>query len=408
MKNTPNLYNTLTQIFGQHKHWLDKRHFQTLAWIVIGLIESGLISLAAWAPFVDSQATFAQSTVRRFRRWLENDRINVHALYGPVIAEALCEWGENKLFLALDTSMLWDHYCIIRISVIYRGRAIPLVWSVIEHESSSVTFETYRDLLDKALTLIPFTSEVVFLADRGFADTALMAHVRQTLSWHWRIRLKSSFIVYRPGKRRVKIGRVSLKRGEARFWHNVGIAITASPNPVDVGQNVTWVQTVTNHGPGTANGVATVMPLPTNLTFVSASASGWTCNYNNSNRQITCSRGSAMTNGQSDPISIVATVPGNYIPNNFSVAAMVSSTSPVDPNPANNQASVTTNVRKIADMRVVNTAAAQVDVGQNITWTLAVTNLGPSIANSVIVTDTLPTGVKLPESYDTIWLFLHV
>jgi hypothetical protein len=31
MKNAPNLYDTLTHIFGQHQHWLDKRHFQTLA-----------------------------------------------------------------------------------------------------------------------------------------------------------------------------------------------------------------------------------------------------------------------------------------------------------------------------------------------------------------------------------------
>lgn len=223
MKNTPNLYDTLTHIFGQHLHWLDKRHFQTLAWMVVGLVESGLISLTAWAPFVDSRATFAQSTVRRFRRWLDNQRINVHSLYGPLIAEALCQWGENKLYLALDTSMLWEQYCIIRISVIYRGRAIPLVWTVIEHGSSSVAFATYRTLLDKALSLIPFGCEVVFLADRGFADTELMDYAQERLHWHWRIRVKSSFLVYRQGKRRIKIGNVPLKRGEARFWHNVHI-----------------------------------------------------------------------------------------------------------------------------------------------------------------------------------------
>ena len=43
--------------------------------MIVGLIESGLISLTAWAPEVDSRATFAQSTVCRFRRWLDNERI---------------------------------------------------------------------------------------------------------------------------------------------------------------------------------------------------------------------------------------------------------------------------------------------------------------------------------------------
>jgi hypothetical protein len=223
MKNAPNLYDTLTHIFGQHQHWLDKRHFQTLAWMIVGLLESGLISLTAWTPEVDSRATFAQSTVRRFRRWLENERIKVNDLYGPIIQEALVEWGTNTLYLALDTSMLWDQYCLIRISVIYRGRAVPLVWDVITHGSSSVAFATYRPLLDKALTLLPISSQVIFLADRGFADTELMAYISQTLRWHWRIRIKSSFRVYRHGKQSIKVGNIELKRGQARFWHNVTI-----------------------------------------------------------------------------------------------------------------------------------------------------------------------------------------
>ena len=30
--------------------------------------------------------------------------------------------------------MLWDAYCLIRLSVIYRGRAVPLVWSELMQE----------------------------------------------------------------------------------------------------------------------------------------------------------------------------------------------------------------------------------------------------------------------------------
>jgi hypothetical protein len=48
---------------------------------------------------------FVQSIVRRFGRWLENDRIDVHALYGPFMPQALAEWGNHVLYLALDTSM---------------------------------------------------------------------------------------------------------------------------------------------------------------------------------------------------------------------------------------------------------------------------------------------------------------
>jgi len=223
MKNTPKLYDTLVQLLGQHAQWLDKRHLYTLIWMIVGLIESKVISLPEWASFVDSRATFAQSTVRRFSRWLNNKRIEVHELYGPIIREALTEWGGHTIYLALDTSMLWDRFCHIRLSIIYRGRAIPLIWKTVEHGSSTVAFESYCDLLEKAAKLLPLGCNVVFLADRGFADTNLMTYLSQTLHWHWRIRIKSSFLVYRRNQRRCKMSSIKLKRGQARFWHNVYI-----------------------------------------------------------------------------------------------------------------------------------------------------------------------------------------
>ncbi len=217
------LYSTLTTVLGGHQNWLDVRHLKTLAWMMVGLIESGLISLTEWAPYIHSRAQFAQGTVRRFRRWLDNDRIEEHKLYGPLIRQALTEWGKNKLYLALDTSMLWGKYCIIRISIVYRGRAIPLVWKVLEHQSSTVAFENYKELLNKAaVLLLPFNCQVVFPAGRGFADTALMAHLNK-LGWQWRIRLKGSFWIYRQGRKRCKASTVTPAVGQAIFWHHVFI-----------------------------------------------------------------------------------------------------------------------------------------------------------------------------------------
>jgi hypothetical protein len=99
---------------------------KTLAWMIVGLIQSGKISLTAWTPYVHSRAVYAQSIVRRFARWPENDRIAVHALYGPLMQHALAEGGNGTLYLALDTSTLWNTYCVVRLSLAHRGRAVPL------------------------------------------------------------------------------------------------------------------------------------------------------------------------------------------------------------------------------------------------------------------------------------------
>jgi Transposase DDE domain len=222
MESTPRLYDTLVHVLSQHENWADRRHLKTLAWMMVGLIQASVVSLTAWAPYVHSRAVYAQSMVRRFDRWLQNQRIEVHQVYGPLIQQALAEWGTQALYLALDTSTLWETYCLVRVSLIYRGRAVPIVWKVLQHPSSSVAYTVYADVLDMAASLLPLQCKVIFLADRGFADTHLMAHLKR-LNWHWRIRFKSSFWIYRAGHRPCKTSRLSLALGEARFWHHVYI-----------------------------------------------------------------------------------------------------------------------------------------------------------------------------------------
>ena len=88
MENTLHLYDTLVQVLSQHRNWPDIWHLKTLAWMMVGLIQPQVISLSEWVPYVHSRAQYAQSTVRRFRRWLDNERIQVRKLYGPLIQQA--------------------------------------------------------------------------------------------------------------------------------------------------------------------------------------------------------------------------------------------------------------------------------------------------------------------------------
>jgi hypothetical protein len=223
MKRTPKLYNGL-MVLLKLSPWLDKRHLFTFVWMVVALIQSAKINLSEWTCYVVGRARYAQSHERRFKRWLYNDRIKALALYTPLIQNALRDWGTHKLYVALDTSMLWNTYCLIRLSVIYRGRAVPLVWEVIEHHSSTVALKHYQGLLETANRLLPPNSEVVFLADRGFVDMALMKYLRQVLHWHFHIRFKKTVGLYRRGARKWRKLSVHAAHGHARFYHNVWVS----------------------------------------------------------------------------------------------------------------------------------------------------------------------------------------
>ncbi len=107
--------------------------------------------------------------------------------------------------------------------MIYRGRAIPVAWMVLEHSSARVAFADYRAVLYRAAALLPPRCSVTLLADRGFCDVELILALKQ-LGWHYRIRAKRSLKVYRPGQaKECRVERFLPQRGQARFLHSVYI-----------------------------------------------------------------------------------------------------------------------------------------------------------------------------------------
>lgn len=225
------LYDALLSFANQAGSWKDIRHLQVLVWMVMGLIAEGSIHLSSWIDHVDSRAVYAQSTQRRFSRWLHNRRIQAYRVYAPLIRQVLSGWQDPVMYLALDTTMLWESYCVIRLSLIYRGRAIPLVWRVLCHSSSSVSFGRYRRLLEQAAVLLPPGVEVVLLADRGFINAPLARWLPSVLGWHYHVRLKANcWFQYRGQWRQLK--QVHLGRGEALFLCQVNLFKQKSLNSV--------------------------------------------------------------------------------------------------------------------------------------------------------------------------------
>ena len=183
-------------IWLQAAPWKDARHKQTAAWMLVGLLATMEVALTRWCPFVKGRAESAQSSQRRFHRWLNNPRISVLRLYLGLLQRVLLDFRDRKVYLALDTTMLWNTYCVVYVSLIYRGRMIPLAWKVMEHESASIAFREYRRLL-RILEKPLRGKEVYLLADRGFVHRDLMRWVKRTPHWHFRIRYKAGIGLHR-------------------------------------------------------------------------------------------------------------------------------------------------------------------------------------------------------------------
>ena len=164
------------------------------------------------------------------------------------------------------------------------------------------------------------------------------------------------------------------------------------PDPVPVGVTLTYTIVVTNHGPSTSTAELTDT-LPASVTFVSATSTAGSCGE--SEGTVTCSLG-VLDSGSSatTTIEVVPTATGS-ITNTATVTGDVS-----DPDSENNIAVQDTTVGG-ADLEVIKADDPDsVLVGETLTYTIVVTNHGPSTSTAEL-TDTLPASVTFVSATST-------
>ena len=89
--------------------------------------------------------------------------------------------------------MLWNRFCIIHISIVCGGRAVPFLWKVLAHKSSTVAFAEYKLMLKLSHRLLSNYPDIMLLADRGFANHELMNWLQDS-NWHYCLRLPCDVI----------------------------------------------------------------------------------------------------------------------------------------------------------------------------------------------------------------------
>jgi uncharacterized repeat protein (TIGR01451 family) len=189
--------------------------------------------------------------------------------------------------------------------------------------------------------------------------------------------------VARPLGPRCDIGAV-----ESTVDVDVAITKTDSPDPVNRGDNLTYTLTVTNNGPGSAGDIQVVDTLPPGLAFVSAMPSQGTCME--AALMVTCDLG-ILASGASATIDIVVTTTASGMLTNTATVTTTSN----DTDGSNDSDTEDTTVNPVTDVSITKTDSADpVNVGDNITYTVMVTNNGPDNATGVSVMDTLPAGVN--------------
>jgi len=170
------------------------------------------------------------------------------------------------------------------------------------------------------------------------------------------------------------------------------LSVTKTDNDasVNAGESIVYTISVTNAGPSQASGVTVADNVPAGTTFDPA---GSTPGCSESGGVVTCDVATTLDPSNSATVSVAFLVAEDTPPGTTLTNTVVASGNETDPTPEN-EASDTTPVTTSANLNIVkDSASATAVAGTNLTWTLAVTNVGPSQADTVVVTDNLPPGL---------------
>ncbi|HEY0160209.1 MAG TPA: hypothetical protein VGF28_23185 [Thermoanaerobaculia bacterium] len=165
---------------------------------------------------------------------------------------------------------------------------------------------------------------------------------------------------------------------------NVTVA-KSGPASADAGTDVTYILTVTNNGPSNTTAVVLSDPIPAQTTFVSVTQTAgpaFTCNAS-----VECTADTLAAGASATFEMVVHVDPGatGTIENSATVDSAASE-------PDNDTASTT--VTADAVLVVTKSGPETATPGTNATYTISVTNTGPSDASDVTLTDPVPAGAS--------------
>jgi uncharacterized repeat protein (TIGR01451 family) len=187
--------------------------------------------------------------------------------------------------------------------------------------------------------------------------------------------------------------------GAYEYQTEANLSITKTgPSTVTAGTDATYTITLTDSGPGPVDAANVVLTdtLPTGAVLLSvtpAVGNPDTFTRTVSSGTVTETANNPIAPGSVDVFTVVVGAPSTLANGaTFNNTASVTSTTP-DDNPASDLTStVNGTIVAVGDLSVTKTGPATVTAGTDATYTITMANSGPSVAQNVVLTDTLPTG----------------
>lgn len=165
---------------------------------------------------------------------------------------------------------------------------------------------------------------------------------------------------------------------------DVSLALTSGPTSAYNGDTLTYVFTASNAGPGTASNVVMTLPFGSGVVYLGATGSQGSGSL--SGGQLVVNLGSLGPGASATvTVQLLAAAVGPY------ATSATIATNDYETDSSNNSAAIRTTLLGRADLNLTMQAPTVAPLGQDLYYSIVITNNGPDTAKNVVVLDQIPT-----------------
>jgi len=193
------------------------RRLEVLSSMVSGILLQGSSRMSDMAR--DNPARKQQaSTEKQISRWLQNKHTDYSIHYLPYIQALLKRLSQGgRLVFSIDGSRAGQGCMVLMFSVIYKNRAIPVVWHVLKAKKGHLPEQAHRDLLKRLAEIVPPNVEVSIVGDGEYDGCDWQADILER-GWNYVLRTGIGRLIETEPGEAVKLGTMAPKEG-ANFFH---------------------------------------------------------------------------------------------------------------------------------------------------------------------------------------------
>lgn len=170
----------------------------TLTGLICGIILSKSVKLADVAGDIPGSSN-EESQIMQLRRWLQNEKIDVDLFYLPFITTLVYTLAKQTLVLVIDGSTTARGCVTLMVSIVYKGRALPLLWVTRKGKKGHFPQDMHVELIKAVKNIIPETARVICLGDGEFDGTDWLETI-QGYGWHYACRTANTSVLYEEGE----------------------------------------------------------------------------------------------------------------------------------------------------------------------------------------------------------------